>query len=118
MSEKEIQVDICKMLAKSPDVAFYSVVTSGLFRRGPCKYSIGKWFRINKKGENHDGLSDLIGMTVSGQWFSIEVKVPGKEPTTEQWDHINFVKDNGGLSGYATSVLEAEQIIRNYRISI
>jgi hypothetical protein len=106
------------MLAKSPDVAFYIVNTVGLFKRNGYRYSIGKWIRRNVKGENHNGLSDITGMKTNGIWFSIEVKIPGKEPTEEQWDHINFVNDNGGLAGYATNVLEAEQIIRGFEINI
>ncbi len=118
MKESDIKDAICKMLAKSPDIAFYSVVTSGLFKRGKYRYSIGKWFRKNTKDENHEGLSDIIGMTILGIWFSIEVKKQDKEPTPDQWDHINFVIENNGLAGYATSVKEAEQIIRGFEINI
>ena len=106
------------MLAKSPDIAFYCTNTTGKVKYKGFWITVGKWFRRNVKNENHDGLSDITGMTITGQWFSIEAKIPGKEPTTEQWDHINFVIYNGGLAGYATSVLEAEQIIRQFEINI
>jgi len=118
VKESDVKDAIWEMLAKSPDVAWFTVNTTGLFKRGKYKYSIGKWFKTNKDKENHDGLSDITGMLLGGQCFAIEIKKPGKEPAPEQWDYINYVNDNGGVAGYATSVKEAEQIIRGFEINI
>lgn len=106
------------MLALSPDVAWHTVNTTGLFKRGKYRYSIGKWFRRNKKNENHDGLSDITGMMITGQFFAIEVKKAGKIPTAEQQDFLDYVKNNSGLSGVATNAKEAETIIRGYQIQL
>lgn len=117
LSEKEIQRDICKMLLNSPDVAFYTVNTTGKVMYRKFWITIGKWFSSQYKND-HDGLSDITGMTIQGTYFAIEVKAPGKEPTIDQWNFINHVNENGGLAGYAMSVTSAEQIIRGFEIKI
>jgi len=117
-TEGDVKDEICKMLQKSPDVAWYTVNTTGIFKRRGYKYSVGKWFRTNPKKQNTNGMSDITGMLITGIFFAIEVKKPGKEPIEDQWEYINYVSDNGGLSGYATSVKEAEQIIRGFQINL
>jgi hypothetical protein len=34
---------------------------------------------------------DIAGILPSGKYFACEVKAPGKKPTTEQWQTINFI---------------------------
>jgi len=114
--ENEIQRAITKALLKMPDIAFYTTNTSGKVIYQKYWITIGKWFNGDK--EKNDGLSDITGMTITGQYFAIEVKVPGKKPTEDQWRFINFVLDNDGLAGYATNVQEAEEILRGYQIKI
>ena len=116
MKESEIQRDITKALIKMPDIAFYTTNTTGKVLYRKVWITVGKWFNGSK--DSNDGLSDITGMTIEGIYFAIEVKQPGKEPTEEQWRFINYVIDNGGLAGYATSILEAEQIIRGYEIKL
>lgn len=117
MKESEIQKEICKMLAKSPDIAFYTVNTTGKVMYRKFWITIGKWFSSQHKN-THDGLSDITGMTINGVYFAIEVKAEGKEPTHDQWNFINHVNENNGLAGYATSVQSAELIIRGFNINI
>jgi len=51
------------------------------------------------------GSSDIIGI-FHGLFLAIEIKVPGKTPTPEQWDFINTVISEGGIGFYACSVDE------------
>jgi len=58
------------------------------------------------------GSSDLCGIRRSdGKFVAIEVKVPGKKPTTEQLLFIEAVLKNGGCAGVATNSDEARKII-------
>jgi len=118
MHERDIQKDICKMLQKNQIVAFYSVVTTGTMKRGPVFYHIGKWFRENKKCENHDGMADLIGMTTNGIFFAIEVKSATGKATKEQLEFLKYVDESGGIAGIARSVEDAEMIIMEFSINI
>lgn len=58
------------------------------------------------------GSSDLVGWRITDSRFcAIEVKVPGKKPTTEQIKFIEAVLRNGGCAGVATCSAEARKII-------
>lgn len=50
------------------------------------------------------GSGDILGMTRAGRFFSIEVKRPGKKPTSEQLDFIKKVHENNGLAFVASSI--------------
>jgi len=117
MKEGDIQREITKMLIKSPDIAFYTVNTTGKVMYRKFWITIGKWFSSQYKND-HDGLSDITGMKIDGTYFAIEVKAEGKEPTIDQWNFINHVNEHGGLAGYATSVKAAEEIIRGFQIRL
>lgn len=116
MKESEVQRAITVALLKMPDVAFYTTNTSGKALYRKQWITIGKWFNGDK--EKNDGLADISGMMIDGTYFAIEVKLPGNEPSEEQWRFINFVLENGGLAGYATNVQEAEEILRGYQIRL
>ncbi len=81
--------------------------------RTPEKYEkdeIDKHLKRNKiyflkpatGGYGESGHSDRIGC-VRGNFFSIEVKREGKEPTSLQWRRIAQVTDAGGKAFWGTS---------------
>jgi len=115
VNEKELQKSISRALLKMPDVAFHTINTSGKVRNRHGWITIGKWF-ANKN--SHNGLSDITGMKIDGIFFAIEVKVFGFKVKEEQEGFLEYVKTHGGLSGYATSILDAETIIRGFEICI
>jgi hypothetical protein len=47
------------------------------------------------------GSSDLIGWH-EGKFLAIEVKMPGKKPTSQQLNFIDAVNHAGGLGGWVT----------------
>lgn len=51
------------------------------------------------------GSSDLIGI-YKGRFLAVEVKVPGKRPTSEQLNFIDVVNKAGGIAAWVTSVEE------------
>lgn len=50
------------------------------------------------------GSGDILGLTKTGRFFSIEVKAPGKKPTDKQIEFINSVNASGGLAFVAHSL--------------
>jgi len=116
VKESEIQTKITEALIRMPDIAFYTINSTGKVRSRAGRITIGKWF--SREIKSHDGLSDITGMKIDGTFFAIEVKQPGKEPTEDQWNFIHYVKDHNGLAGYATNVEDAEFILRGYEIKI
>lgn len=58
------------------------------------------------------GSSDIIGWTEGGVFLAIEVKLPNKTPTDNQWNFINRAKAAGCKAGFATSVDEALEILK------
>lgn len=57
------------------------------------------------------GSGDILGLTKTGRFFSIEVKVPGKQPTPLQIQFMKEVERNGGLAFVAHSVDDVEKIL-------
>lgn len=55
------------------------------------------------------GSGDIIGLTPSGRFFSIEVKVPGRPPTFEQIQFMNAVKHNNGIAFVATCLEDVQK---------
>ena len=56
------------------------------------------------------GSSDIIGI-FHGLFLAIEVKIPGKTPTDDQWKFINDVISSGGIAFYACSVDEVRKAL-------
>lgn len=52
------------------------------------------------------GLSDIIGILKDGRFLAVEVKRPGKTATEEQWQFIESIQKNGGVSMVVSSVDE------------
>jgi hypothetical protein len=57
------------------------------------------------------GSSDLIGWSMDGLFVAIEIKLPGKNPTTAQAAFLKAVASAGGISGVARSVEDLERIL-------
>lgn len=70
------------------------------------------------KGSSHPitmgftGLSDIVGQMHDGRALAIEVKVPGKKPTPEQYDFLRTVALNNGLAFWADSVEYVMDILK------
>jgi len=56
------------------------------------------------------GSSDIIGI-FHGLFLAIEVKIPGKTPSDDQWKFINNVISSGGIAFYACSVDEVRKAL-------
>jgi len=64
------------------------------------------------------GLSDIIGIhKKTGRFVAIEVKNPGKEKnvTDLQRQFLENIREAGGITGVATSVDEAQEMITKYQ---
>jgi hypothetical protein len=109
--ESKIQADIMEELGKHPQVAWVMVVTSGKFRVRGSFIAIGQY--VSKGEKQKTGMSDIIGQLISGQFFSIEVKKPDETPTNEQFNFMQLVITNKGISGWATNAKEAVEIIES-----
>lgn len=56
-------------------------------------------FRFGFKGSG-----DILGLTKTGRFFSVEVKRKGKKPTPDQIEFMNNINASGGLAIVAQSV--------------
>ena len=106
MLEKQIQASILRALNLSPLVGLAWRNNTGAMKVPASK---GKASRFIKFGEA--GMSDILGVLKTGQFFAIEVKQPEKKATALQQAFIDNVNDSGGRAGVATSVDEAMGII-------
>lgn len=61
------------------------------------------------------GSPDIIGMTKEGKFIGIEVKLPKtrNKVTLVQREFLELIKIKGGISGVATSVEEALEILND-----
>lgn len=109
MKESDIQSQIMIALGDHPKVVWSMVITTGKFRIKGGYITAGHYMENNQKQKT--GMSDIVGMLTTGQLFSIEVKLPDETPTNEQFDFMTLVNKNGGISGWATNVVEAMRII-------
>lgn len=57
------------------------------------------------------GSSDLIGLTSSGRFLSVEVKSPRGRLTDEQRAWLDMVRKFGGMAGEARSIEDLEGIL-------
>ena len=109
MKESDIQSDIMIALGEHPMVAWCMVVTTGNFRVKGGYISVGHY--ISEDRRRLTGMHDIIGMLTNGKFFSVETKRPNETPTKEQFEFMDLVIRNGGVSGWAANVKEAIQII-------
>ena len=54
------------------------------------------------------GSGDILGLTKTGRFFSIEVKAPGKKPTESQLNFMQAINENGGLAFTAHCLNDVE----------
>ena len=64
---------------------------------------------IHQAGYTIKGLSDLVGCLPDGQFFSLEVKIPGRERTLtpRQLHVLKTITRHGGIAEMVTSVDDA-----------
>lgn len=74
-----------------------------------AKYG-GWWRKIWGGPFQVGGLPDLFGC-VSGIFFALEVKMPGRKPSKLQEAEIEAIQEAGGYSGVVTSPEEACEIV-------
>jgi len=108
MKEIDIQKTIVEALNYSKCIVWRT-------NAGRVPVSFGENTRWVKLGPA--GMSDIIGLDDKGRFIAIEVKRPEtKNRVTEiQSNFLANVKDMGGVTGVATSVEEALEIIRKSR---
>lgn len=102
MKESDIQNEIMGVLFKHPLVAWAYVTTTGTLKgvHGGRPFQVG-----------FNGLSDIMGQLKDGRMLAIEVKVPGKKPTEEQYDFLRTVALNNGLAFWADSADYVNKIL-------
>ena len=109
MKESEIQQNIILALTVHPKVAWCMVVTTGQFKVKGGYITTGHYITEDQK--RLTGMSDIIGQLRDGRFFCIETKKPGEEPTEEQFNYLDLVAKNGGVSGWCDSVESALWIL-------
>jgi len=58
------------------------------------------------------GISDIIGLTHKGHFIAVEVKMPGKNPSKEQLDFIERVREKGGIAFWADCLETVKKYIK------
>jgi len=109
MKESDIQTDIMIMLGDHPKVAWCMVITTGKVKIKGYWVTIGHYITEDQK--RLTGISDVIGQLVNGKFFCIEIKKPKETPTPEQFEYMDLVSRNKGVSGWCDSVSGAIEII-------
>jgi len=110
MTESKLQADIIAALQEHPLVAFVRSNTVG-----GGKLAKGGYITF---GQKYD--LDIYGMTRTGEYFEIEVKLEGSEKENaerveKQQERVVFIRNNLGLAGFATSPMQAIDIIEERR---
>lgn len=109
MSESAIQQDIVFALGTHPKVVWCMVITTGKVKIKGYWVTLGHYITEDQK--RLTGISDIIGQLTDGRFFGIETKKPKEVPTDEQYGFMELVSTNKGVSGWATNVNDAIQII-------
>ena len=102
MKESDIQSAIMCALGEHPKVAWLYVTSAGSFRVK------GGYMTVGIKG-----MPDVMGQLRDGRLFGVEVKKPKEKPKPEQLEFLDMISRNGGVSGWATCVDEALQVIND-----
>ena len=71
----------------------------------------GLWLKLRDSSVGVSEWSDIIGC-YHGVFVAIELKVPGRKPRPGQFAFLKIVKLAGGVSGYATSIKEVREILK------
>ena len=109
MKESDIQSAIMIALGEHPKVVWCMAITTGKVKIKGYWVTIGHYITEDQK--RLTGISDVIGQLITGQFFGIEVKKPDEIPTEEQFEYLDLVIKNKGVSGWCCSVEDAIKII-------
>lgn len=101
-TEGQIQKAIIGYLGYETSLAWFARINTGA-----VKFDNNRFVKFAFKG-----CADIVGQTKKGQFLAIEVKREGEIPTEAQDAFLHKVDSNGGRAGYATSVAEAESIVK------
>lgn len=82
-----------------------------LFRNNIGAYKHPKGYYI-EYGVCNPGGSDLIGYDNTGRFIALEIKQPGKKPTTAQQQFLNKVNEAGGIGAVVTDPNDLEKILK------
>lgn len=104
MSEHKIQTAIFNYLVAIGCLVIR--VNSG--SRGVIRFVY--WMMTGRKKQS-TGVSDILAVTPTGRFLAVECKDAGKNPTPEQVQFLDGVKERGGLAVVAHSVEDVEQVI-------
>lgn len=106
MSETEIQAAIRKALGALPDFLCWRNHV------GKIQDERGRWHTFGLA----PGSADLIGLlTPHGRFVALEIKEPGKRPTSEQIDWLAMVQRTGGFAAVVRSPAEALAAVQRAR---
>ena len=70
----------------------------------------GSWHKIHGSPYQRAGLPDIIGC-LKGQFFGIEVKMPGNRPTDLQRATLEKLASDGAVCGIVHSLSEAQSLV-------
>lgn len=110
-TESQLQSDIMDLLLVHTRVAWAMAVTTGVFKLRGRAITTGHYISDTQKRKT--GMSDIIGMFKTGQFFSIEVKKPKEVPTPEQFEFMDMVNKNGGFAIWADSIEKVNNGLNN-----
>jgi len=114
MSESKLQADIITALCLDTRVAWVMAVTTGTFKVKGGYTTVGTYSMEDMK--RRTGMADIVGQLTTGQSLAIEVKLSGETPSKEQTEFLALVGRNNGVSGWATSIHEAYEILDSANI--
>ena len=102
MSETDLVRAILKYLKVCGVCCWRQNTGAVRFNRGA-----GKGSSFVRFGE--PGISDILGITWSGKFLAIEVKLPGKKPTGNQKEFLRKIDAFGGVAFVATSLEDIKE---------
>lgn len=111
--EASVLRDVADMLEKHPKIVFAVRQNAGMsYNEGGAPVYFYRWARSKVKMR----IADFWGMLNDGRMFAIECKrrswtAPSGEREAEQQAFLMTVRYNGGVSGFATSMEQAREII-------
>lgn len=113
-SELEVQTEILDWLNKEPDLFAWRYSSTGVWDAQQKKFR-------KKAGFDIKGVSDVLGLRFpSGVMFAIEVKKPHSTLSAvsmEQRAFITKIRKMGGYATWVTSLGEAKEFIREFRLA-
>jgi len=108
--ERDVLASVLAYLRRHPQVAF-----AGRLNTMAAITDTGRPIWAHTLGR---GAPDIIGCMVRGAaWLAIECKRPGERLREDQAAFLSAVRQNGGCAGLATSIDDAEILIRDWLAS-